>query len=189
MLPVSPRPSARSSWGKLDRNLALKAVEVIADGHGEGQQLFQRLLRLVEGYGDAAGLQPDPRREVLELLRKNLDRGLDQELRPFQALLLQLRQDFGDLAPALPLVKAAVAFGQAAQVGDEGIPVGQTVGADAVGNARGQDLLGSAAADAEQEFHRGPVDERAGKRLKLPDDVVDFAVPDWFCGHGGASPC
>jgi hypothetical protein len=33
---------------------------------------------------------------------------------------------------------------------------------------------------AEQKLDGGPVDERAGKRLEFPDDVVYFAVPDWF---------
>jgi hypothetical protein len=45
-------------------------------------------------------------------------------------------------------------------------------------------LLSPAAADAEQEFHRGPVDKRARKGLKLPDDIADFAARlrkiQWF---------
>ena len=89
-------------------HLTLKAVEIVADGHGEGQQFFQRLLRLVEGYGDAAWLQPESLGEVLELLLPDLSRGRDQKLRPFQAVFLQLRQGRGDLAPALPLIEAGI---------------------------------------------------------------------------------
>jgi hypothetical protein len=89
---------------------------------------------------------------------------------------LQLRQDFSDLAPALPLVVAIITVGQAAQMGYEGIPIGQTVGADAVGNAGGHDLLGSAPTDAKQKFQGRPVDERTGEGLKLPNDIVDLAA-------------
>ena len=85
--------------------------------------------------------------------------------------------------PALPFVVAAIPLGEAAQVGDEGIPVGQAVGADVFCDAGSHDLLGAAAADAEQEFDRGAISERAGEGLQFTDDFVDFAVPGWFCGH------
>ena len=184
---LSPRSDFYCSWA--GRNQVLKAVEVVADGHGEGQQLFQRLLRMVKLDGDPAGLQPEARGQILEPLVDDARRGLDQKLGPFQPVLLQLRQDFSDLAPALPLVKAVVTLSQTAQMGDEGIPIGQTIGADAFGNARCHDLLGAAAADAEQEFQGGPVDERTREGLKLPDDIVDFTVPGGFCGHRGESLC
>jgi hypothetical protein len=45
-------------------HLALKALEVVADGHSQGQQFLERLLRLVEGQADPAGLQVDTRRKV-----------------------------------------------------------------------------------------------------------------------------
>ena len=69
-------------------------------------------------------------------------------------------------------------------MGDEGVPIRQAVGPHVVHNAGSEDLLGAAAADAEQEFDGGAIDERAGKRFQFPDHVIDFAVPDGFGGHG-----
>jgi hypothetical protein len=152
--------------------VALEPVEVIANGHSERQQLLERLLWLVKGYGDLARLEPDTRGEALELLRQDLNWRFHQKLRPFPPVLLQLRQDFGNVAPAPPLIVAVVAPGDAAQMGDEGIPIGQAVGADTLGDAGSEDLLGSAAADAEQEFEGGAVDERPGQALEFADDVV-----------------
>ena len=57
-------------------HLALETLEVVADGHGKGQQFFERFLGLVKGDGDAARLEAHPRGEVLELLCHNLNRGL-----------------------------------------------------------------------------------------------------------------
>ena len=166
------RPGCSARSGVSGSHLALEALEVVANGHGQGQQFLECLLRLVEGQADPAGLQVDTRRKVHELLRQDLKRGLDEKLRPFEAILLQLRQDFGDVAPALPFVVAVVALGDAAQMGDEGIPVGQAVGADTLGDAGSEDLLGAAAADAEQKFEGGAVDERPGQALEFADDVV-----------------
>jgi hypothetical protein len=81
-------------------HLPLEPIEVVADGHSKGQQLFKRLLRLIEGYADPAGLQGDTRGEMLELLRHNLNRGLDEKLGPCEAIFLQLRQNFGDVTAA-----------------------------------------------------------------------------------------
>ena len=69
-------------------------------------------------------------------------------------------------------------------MGNESIPIGQTARADADGDAGRHDLLRPAAAHAEQEFDRGPVDQRA-EGLKLPGDLVDLAVPGGFGGHEG----
>ena len=165
-------------------HLPLKPIKVVADGHGECEQFFERLLGLLKSDGDAAWLKGHTRGEILELLRQDLNRGLDQKLGPFEAILLQLSQDFGDVAAALPLVVAVVALGEAAQMGDEGIPIGEAVGTDTLGNAGSEDLLGAAAADAEEEFYCRAIDERARQALELAEDVVDFAVPDGFCGHG-----
>jgi len=67
-------------------HLPLKQVGVIADCHSEGQQLFERLLRVIECHRNLAGLEPDARREISKFLIHNLNRGLDQKLRPFEAL-------------------------------------------------------------------------------------------------------
>ena len=163
--------------------LALEVVEVVTDGQGESQQFFERLLWLLKGDGDAARLERDPCGEILEFLRQNLNRGFNQKLGPFQPFLLQLRQNHGHVMPALPFVVAIVALGEAAQVGDERITIGQAVGTDVLGDAGSHDLLGAAAADAEQKFDCGAIGERVGEDLQFTDDFVDFAVPGWFCGH------
>jgi hypothetical protein len=56
---LSHRSDLYCSWA--GHNLALKAVGVVADGHGEGQQLFERLLWIVKLDGDPAGLQAEAR--------------------------------------------------------------------------------------------------------------------------------
>jgi hypothetical protein len=101
--------------------------------------------------------------EVFKGLREDLQRCLDQQVRPLQAVFLELSEDLSDFAPALPFVIAVVAFGQAAQAGDEGGSVRQAIGADALRDTGSQNLLRAAAADAEHKFHRRPVDEGAGK--------------------------
>jgi len=147
-------------------------VEVVADGHGESQQFFERFLGLLKGDGDAAWLKGHACREILELLRQELKRGLDEKLGAFESVLLQLSKDFGNVAPTLPFIVAVVALGDTAQMGDEGIPIGQAVGADALGNAGSEDLLSAAAADAEEEFEGRPVDERPGQTFQFVDNFV-----------------
>ena len=184
-----PGSRAKSNaWGPIGLAIspgdAFEAGEVVGDGHGEGEQLFERLLGVLELDGNAARFQPHAFGEVFELLREDGDGGFDQERRPFQALLVKLGEDAGDLALALDLVEAVVALGEPAQAGDEEVSVGEAAGADAVGNGRRHDLLGAAAADAQEEFDRRPIHKRPGEGLQRPDDVLDFAVPGWFGGHG-----
>ena len=57
---------------------------------------------------------------------------------------------------------AVIALGNAAQMGDEGIPIRKSVGADTLGNTGREDLLGSAAADPKEELEGRPVDEGPG---------------------------
>jgi hypothetical protein len=162
----------------------LKPIKIIPDGHGEGEELFERLAGLVEGDGDAAGFEDDAWGEVVKLLGEDAEWGLDQHLRPFQTLLLQLRQNPGDLAAAADLVMTVVARGQAAEVGNQGGAIGQAIGADVVGDRGREDLLGAAAADAEEKLHRGPVDEGAREGFQFSDNVRNFAIPGRFSGHG-----
>jgi hypothetical protein len=95
-------------------HLALKALEVITDSHGKGQQFFERLLRLVEGYSDPAGLETDAGGKVLDLLIDHSTGRFDEKPGPLESILLQLRQDFGDVAAALPFIVAVIALGDAA---------------------------------------------------------------------------
>ena len=59
-------------------HLALEAIKVVADGHGESEQFFERLLWLFKSDGDAARLKTHPRGKIHELLRQDLKRGLDK---------------------------------------------------------------------------------------------------------------
>ena len=85
--------------------------------------------------------------------------------------------------PAALFVLAAIAMGKTAQVSDEGVAIGEPVGADASGNAGRQNLLGAAAPDAEERFNGGAVNERAGKGFEGLDYCRDSAVPERFGGH------
>ena len=179
-------PNSRPCWGILPgrANLAFEEAKIVTDGHGKGQELFQCLLRLIKGDGNPAWKQADSRRQVVKLLGEDPHGGFDEKLRPFQAIVVELGEDFGNFAPAPAFVVGIVAIGEATEVGDESIPCGQSVGPYPVGDARGHDLLSPAAADAEQELDGGPIDERTRQELQLANDQVNFAVPGWFCGHG-----
>ena len=122
------------------------------------------------------GSRPTPAGRSIELLGHNLNRGLDQKLGPCEAILFELRQNLADVPAAAPFIVAVVALGEA-------------VGTDTLGNAGSEDLLGAAAADAEEELYGGAVDERARQGLQLAEYVVDFAIPEGLCGHGGTSLC
>lgn len=163
---------------------ALEAREVVADRHGEGQQFFEGLPGMLEFDRDPAGLEAHAGGQVGELLADHPDRGFHQELRLLEPFDSQPVKHLRDLALAPHLVVALLAFGQAAQVGDQTVAVGEPAAADVVGDTRRHDLLGAAAAHTQEELDCGTVDEGAGKGLEFPDDAVDFAVPGWFCGHG-----
>jgi hypothetical protein len=162
----------------------LKMREIVGNGHGQGEELFEGLAGLVEIHRNPAAFQTHAVGEIFELLDGDFGRGLHQQLGPFDAFLAQAGQDFGELMAPAPFVVGVLASGEAAQVGDQDMAIGQAVGADVVGDARSHDLLGAAASDAEQKLEGSPIDERAGKSLNLPDDVVDFAIPGRFCRHG-----
>lgn len=183
---AEPSPTRGIGWRRLAMapGNAFETREVVGDGHGEGEQFLQSLPGLEELDGNAARFQTHALGEVFELLGEDGDGGLDQEWGPFQPFLVKLGQDPGDFALALDLIEAVVAVGEPAQAGDQEGAVGEAAGADAVGDGGGHDLLSAAAADAQEELDGGAIDEGAGKDLQLPDDLVDFAVPGGFGGHG-----
>ncbi len=164
--------------------LPLEPVQVVADGHGKGEQFFERLLWLLKGDGDAAWLDRHPRGEILELLGEDLKRSLDQKSGPFPAILLPLGQNIRKVATAPAFIVSLIAFPQASQVGDEGLAIGEAARADPFGNTGSHDLLRPPSAHAEQKFEGGAIDKRAGEGLQLADDIVDFAVPERFGGQG-----
>src|ERR1700722_6091141 len=93
----------------------LELIKVVADGHGESEQLFERMLWPLKSNGDAAWFKGHTRGEILELLRQDLKRGLDKQLWPCEAIFLQLRQNFRDVTAAAPFIVAVIALGEAAQ--------------------------------------------------------------------------
>ena len=139
-------------------HLPLEPVQIVADGHGEGEQFFERVLWLLKGDGDATWLDSHPCREILELLGQDLKRSLDEEAGPFPTILLPLGQNIRKAATATVLIVSFIAFRQALQVGDEGIAIGEAARADPFGNTGSQDLLRAPSAHAKQKFEGGAID-------------------------------
>lgn len=142
----------------MTRDAAFEQVEVVANSHGECQQLLEPLLWFLELDRDAAWFEAHPGGEVLKILIDDGGRRLDQQLGLSYPLLPQLFNEVCHFAPTLDLVRAFVAFGDPLESGDQSVPVGESVDADAaIENARRHDLLGASSADAEQELDGGPV--------------------------------
>ena len=161
-----------------------KHFEIVANGHGEGQQLLESLLRLVKLDGNAAGFESHTSRQVLEGLIDDADGGLDQQLRLIDPLLPQGFDEAGHFAAALDFIGAFVAFGDPLESGDEGFPIGEPVNAGtAFQDARRHDLLGASPADAEQELEGGPI--HIGKRVLSQGlyNVRQITIPNGFCWH------
>src|ERR1017187_4867908 len=164
---------------------AFEAVEIVADRHGECQELFEGFARLLKLHGHAARFETDSGWQVFQLLIDDRDRAFNDQFRLVEPFPPEAVELLGYLAPALYLIIGVVTMGEPAQTGDQEVAVGQTVGADAVGDRGRHDLLSAAAGDAQEEFHGGAIDERAGENIELPDDVVDFAIPGGFGRHRG----
>jgi hypothetical protein len=79
---------------------------------------------------------------------------LDEDLRDFNSFPPEAFDHLCHLAPALDLEMLLLSLGDLVQSPDHGIAIGETVGADLVGNAGGEDLLGAAASDLKQDFER-----------------------------------
>ena len=127
--------SRRSGPGKfcsLAARNSFKSLEIVSDRHGQRQQLFQSLAGLFEFHGDAAAVQANPGRQIFEFLRQHLNRRFHQQLRPFQAFLLQPPQHRSQVPPPPPLVIPRVPLCQATQMRDQRIPIRQTVRAHPV---------------------------------------------------------
>ena len=163
---------------------SFETVEVVADGHGEGEEPFKCLPRVLELYCDPAGLQTYARGQGFKLLVDDGDRSLDDELGAFEAVAAQLPDQAGDFASPLDFVEGVLAGGDLLEAADKGIPVGQAAGSDTAGDAGGHDLLGAAAADAEQELESRAIDVGVGMVAQTLYDGWQLTVPDRFLGHG-----
>jgi len=97
---------------------------------------------------------------------------------------VEVLEDFAEAMSATTFVVAILSIAQLAEAGNQEGAIGQSIGADIVGDAGRHDLLGAAAADTEEEFDGGAIDERAREGFESLEDVGDFGVPDWFCRHG-----
>lgn len=109
------------------------------------------------------GSRRTPLGEVGKLLVEERCRGFDQELGLSDPLLPQIRDQVGDFAPALDLIETVVAGGELLKTGNQSVAQGQSVGSDVVENARSQDLLGAAAADAEKKLEGSAIAARSKK--------------------------
>lgn len=164
---------------------ALEALEIIANGHGQGEELFQGLARGLEADGDLAGRKIDSAGQVVELEAGDGGRRLDVDLRLPEPILAPQLEAFGEAEAALVFVVGGLAAGELAEAVDEPLAVGDGVGADLVGTAQAEDLLGPAPADAQEIFQGGPVDPWVGQGIEFGDDGVEVTEPGRFIGHAG----
>jgi hypothetical protein len=129
--------------------LALKPIEVIADRHGQRQELLQRLVRIIELYSDPASFQTNTGRQVGQFLIHYRDRGFHQKLGPFNPLFPQLLNNGGYLPTALHFTKAVITLCEAPQPDNQLIAIGEPVASNAVLDRGSHDLLGAAPTDAQ----------------------------------------
>ena len=71
-------------------NLAFKTLEVVADGHGQGEEFFEGVLGRGELNDDPAGFEANAGRQVGELLIEHLGGGFYQKAGALAALLFEL---------------------------------------------------------------------------------------------------
>jgi hypothetical protein len=103
--------------------LPFEPLEVVADGHGKRQELFQRLLRLVKFDGDSAAFNVNAGRKVVKLLIHNLNGGFDQQPGLFHAILPAAFENLRHLAAPMGFVKSVIAFGELAEMSNQRISV------------------------------------------------------------------
>jgi hypothetical protein len=154
-----------------------KPLKVVADGHGEGEEFLEGLAGFPEFHGNVTRGEGDAGRQVGELLGQNPVRSFDEELRVFEAFAAEPVENRSHAAAAAAFELFVFTRSESPQVADENLAIRQTVRAHVVRDAGGEELLGAAAADAEDRFDGGAVDEGAGKSPEFGADVVDIAEP------------
>ncbi|HMF77760.1 MAG TPA: hypothetical protein VK604_19040, partial [Bryobacteraceae bacterium] len=148
----------------------LKRRKVIPDGHSEGEEFFEGFLGCGKLDGDLARGERNPSRKVGKHLIDDGGRSLDGH--PMPGRFVQGFEGPGEALAALALVGSGVASGQLPQMGNKQFPVGEAIGADLERDAGGEDLLGAAAADAEQAFDGGAIDPGLGQGTQLRENLV-----------------
>jgi hypothetical protein len=97
--------------------------------------------------------------------------------------LVERGESFRELPSPLPFIDGGLPRCELLEAGDELVPVGDAAGADLAGNSGLEQLLGAAAADAEQSFERRAVDPRVGQGMERGDHGWQAAEPEGFIGH------
>src|SRR3954451_18498124 len=125
--------SLSSSGG--DYRNCFESLEIIADGHGEGEQFLESILRCHKLDDNPARFNPDAGGEVFDLLVHDRDGCFDQQMRLGGPLRPELLEVSGHFASALPFVLAIASIGNGPEVSNEDFAVGEAVRSDAVGDA------------------------------------------------------
>ena len=169
----------------------IEGLAVLADGHGERHKFLEGLVGLAEANRNGAGSQLHAFRESLEIVPfelAKLDRGyLDQHGRLARPLLAELRQVFPELFAAALFVIGFLAGGDALEMSDDLGAAGDQAGAHAPLGERSQELLGAAAAHAEQGLDGRAVHPGIRGRVFQPADGRRKAVEPqgliWHAEH------
>jgi hypothetical protein len=108
---------------------------IVAKGHGEGEQFFQRLSRLGKLHDNSPGSDRNAIGQVPELLVEHSDGSLAEDLRRFDPFSPEPLEKVGHLLPALDLEPLIVTAGDFAQSPDNSITVGEIAGSNFIGDA------------------------------------------------------
>jgi len=133
---------------------------------------LERFVRRREGYRNGSWRYGNAIRQVGEFLIEYGGGGFHQYLGLSQGRLPQSFQNLGEpLAPS-PFVMHFIAGRQAFQMRDEFVAVRNDICSHLAGNARPQDLLGSAGTDAQEGLEGLTIHPRPGEVTQLCDDLV-----------------
>jgi len=147
-------------------------TEIVADGHGERQQSFERFAGGSERDRNISWRHGHSFRQVSKVLAEDGDGRFDQNFRLDQRSLMEGRHGLGESLAAAPLVMGLVAGSQAPQVGNQFRAVRHAAGSDLAGDTGLQDLLRAPAADFEERLQRFAVDPRPSEGVQLRDGIV-----------------
>jgi hypothetical protein len=168
-------------WSLIPTHRLFKSSPLIADGHGECEQLLESLLRRRETDGDLAGGQRDVGRKVGQRLVHDGGRRLDGKAGlPGR---VQVREGASQTSSPLPFVVGSFAGGEALQVGEELVAMGEAARTGLERDAGGEELLGAAAADLEDTFDGGAIDPGLGQGIQVGRNLVQVAEPHRFVWH------
>jgi hypothetical protein len=111
---------------------AFESLEVVADGHGEGEEFLEGLAGFPEFHRNVTRGEGDAGRQVGKLLRQNPVGSFDGELRAFEAFTAEPVKHRSHAAAAAAFEVPVFAGGESPQVADENLAVGEAVRTDVV---------------------------------------------------------